>query len=286
MNGNRGQTDMPEQHPSRISWPAVLIDACRRIERSEHHPSLEALAEPLGVSPHELQRQFRRRLGVTPKQYSTALALNHMTQALARSNTTLDAAYAGRFQSASRAYEQTGRKLGSSPGRLKGDIDIGWWLGLSEMGWMLMGATERGICWLSFGDEAAPLIEELADAFPKARFYNDAERLQCWFDQVRDHILLPDASLELPLDIRGTAFQASVWQVLQTIPLGETRSYKAIAEQLGKPDAARAVASACARNRVALLIPCHRVVGSDGRLAGYRWGVARKRDILAREQNS
>ncbi len=286
MNGNRGQTDMPEQHPSRIAWPALLVAACRRIERSEHQPSLEALAQPLGVSPHELQRQFRRRLGVTPKQYSTTLALNHMTRALARTNTTLDAAYAGRFQSASRAYEQTGRKLGSSPGRLKGDIDIGCWLGLSELGWMLMGATEQGICWLAFGDEPETLLRELADAFPKADFHNDANRLGDWFDRVRDYILLPRDSLDLPLDIRGTAFQASVWQVLQTIPLGETRSYKAIAEQLGKPDAARAVASACARNRVALLIPCHRVVGSDGRLAGYRWGVARKRDILSREQNS
>lgn len=277
---------MRDQHPSRIAWPALVIAACRRIEQSDDHPGLEALAGPLGVSPHELQRQFRRRLGVTPKQYSSALALNHMTQALARTDTTLDAAYAARFQSASRAYEQAGRKLGTSPGRLKGDIAIGWWLGLSEMGWMLMAATERGICWLAFGDEPEALLRELADAFPRARFHNDAERLQLWFDRVREHILLPGVSLELPLDIRGTAFQASVWQVLQTIPLGETRSYKAIAEQLGKPDAARAVASACARNRIALLIPCHRVVGSDGRLAGYRWGVARKRDILSREQNS
>lgn len=275
---------MADHRNGRIAWPEVLTAACRHIERSEQHLKLETLAGSLGVSPHELQRQFRRRLGVTPKQYGSALALNQMTENLARTETTLDAAFTARFQSASRAYEQAGRKLGAPPGRLKGAIDIGWWLGLSEMGWMLMGATDRGICWLAFGDEPAVLLKHMTDAFPKARFRNDADRLYAWFDRVRDHILLPRDSLDLPLDIRGTAFQAGVWQALRNIPLGETRSYSDIADQLGKPGAARAVASACARNTIALLIPCHRVVANDGRLAGYRWGLERKAHLLARER--
>jgi AraC family transcriptional regulator of adaptative response/methylated-DNA-[protein]-cysteine methyltransferase len=139
------------------------------------------------------------------------------------------------------------------------------------------------VCWLSFGDEPDPLLDELRKAHPKAQLVDDEARLRSWFEQVREHLLLPRPSLDLPVDIRGTAFQSRVWQALRAIPLGQTRSYGALAAELGAPTASRAVASACARNRIALVIPCHRVIGGDGGLAGYRWGVARKRRVLADE---
>jgi AraC family transcriptional regulator of adaptative response/methylated-DNA-[protein]-cysteine methyltransferase len=148
---------------------------------------------------------------------------------------------------------------------------------------MLLGATERGICWLTFGTEPGALLEELRVAFPKATLYNDEARLYAWFDAVRDFVLLPREALELPVDIQGTAFQSRVWRALRQIPLGETASYRDVAQRIGEPSAMRAVASACGRNPVAVLIPCHRVIAASGELAGYRWGIERKRALLARE---
>jgi AraC family transcriptional regulator of adaptative response/methylated-DNA-[protein]-cysteine methyltransferase len=139
---------------------------------------------------------------------------------------------------------------------------------------------------LSFGDDPEALLRELRTAYPKAAQVDDRERLHSWFEAVREHLLLPRGALELPLDVRGTAFQSRVWQALRAIPLGQTRSYGALAAELGAPTATRAVASACARNKIALVIPCHRVIGSDGGLAGYRWGVARKRRLLDAEQRA
>lgn len=149
-----------------------------------------------------------------------------------------------------------------------------------------MAATDKGICWLAFGDEPADMLEELHAAFPKARFSNEEPRLKAWFDAVRDFILLPREALDLPMDIQGTAFQAGVWKVLGTIPLGTTHSYSEVAVKLGRTGAVRAVASACASNKVALLIPCHRVVARNGGLAGYRWGVERKQALLERERGT
>lgn len=149
---------------------------------------------------------------------------------------------------------------------------------------MLMAATDKGICWLAFGDAPGSLLEELHAAFPRARFHNDEARLREWFDRVREFVLLPRAALDLPVDIQGTAFQASVWKILRKIPLGKTLSYSDVAALLDRKQAVRAVASACARNKLALLIPCHRVVAADGSLAGYRWGIERKAVLLARER--
>jgi AraC family transcriptional regulator of adaptative response/methylated-DNA-[protein]-cysteine methyltransferase len=162
-------------------------------------------------------------------------------------------------------------------------VRIGWWMGLSDLGWMLLGATANGICWLTFGREPGALLEELRAAFPKATFHDDEGRLYGWFERVRDFVLLPREALDLPLDVQGTAFQSRVWRALREIPLGATESYGEVATRLGQPTATRAVASACANNHVALLIPCHRVIGADGQLKGYRWGMARKRSLLERE---
>lgn len=156
------------------------------------------------------------------------------------------------------------------PGRLRAGVDIRWWMGLSDLGWMLLGATAHGVCWLSFGDEPGAMLEELRAAFPKAAFRNDEVRLYEWFERVRDFVLLPREALDLPVDVQGTAFQSRVWRALREIPLGTTASYGEVAERLGQPTASRAVASACANNRVALLIPCHRVQSPNGLVAPLR----------------
>ncbi len=266
----------------KIDWPRTLLLACRIIERSETAPALGELAATIGASPYEFQRQFTRRLGISPKAYAQALKLHRLARGAP--GNTLDAVYDAGFESVTAAYDIASSSLGAAPGKLRKDIGIGWWLGLSDLGWMLMAATERGICWLAFGEEPGAMLEELRAAFPKARFRNEEARLREWFDRVRDFVLLPREALDLPVDIQGTAFQASVWKVLRKIPLGEAVSYADVAEKLGRRQAVRAVASACARNKVALLIPCHRVVGSDGKLAGYRWGLERKAALLERER--
>jgi AraC family transcriptional regulator of adaptative response/methylated-DNA-[protein]-cysteine methyltransferase len=266
----------------RIDWPQILHQACRLIETTA--PRLDDLAARLHVGRAELQRQFTRRLGVSPKAYSQALALHRLAGAAAAGRTALDIVFDAGFGTSSTAYTTAAATLGVTPGRLRRILDVGWWMGLSDLGWMLLAATDRGICWLTFGEQPGGLLDELRAALPKARLYNDESRLQGWFEQVRDFVLLPREALELPLDIQGTAFQSRVWRALRHIPLGETASYSEVARRLGKPTATRAVAAACARNHVALLIPCHRVVASDGALTGYRWGIARKQALLARER--
>jgi AraC family transcriptional regulator, regulatory protein of adaptative response / methylated-DNA-[protein]-cysteine methyltransferase len=275
------RTAKPRSRAARIDWPDVLGQACRLVERDAL--GLDALAAALGVGRSELQRQFSRRLGVSPKAYAQTLALQRLAHGAGGERTALDAVFEAGFGTSSQAYETTARTLGTTPGRLRQAFDIGWWMGLSDLGWMLLGATERGICWLAFGEAPGALLEDLRAAFPKARLYNDEARLYAWFERVRDFVLLPRDALDLPVDIQGTAFQSRVWRALREIPLGETRSYADVAKRLGEPRAVRAVAQACARNRVALLIPCHRVVASDGRVSGYRWGASRKQALLARE---
>lgn len=268
---------------ARLDWPRLLLDTCRRIERAEREPSLNELASAAGVSASELQRQFAQRLGASPKAYAQALKLHRLAGRVNRERNTLDATLEAGFESPTRAYVAANEAFGLPPGRLRVAMDLDAWLGLSDLGWMLMAASERGVCWLSFGDAPEALIAELRAAYPKARLHDDQTRLRDWFEQVREHVLLPQAALELPLDVQGTAFQSKVWRALRKIPLGQTRSYSQLAAQLEQPHAARAIASACARNHIAVLIPCHRVIARDGQLAGYRWGLSRKQRLLERE---
>jgi len=265
----------------RVNWPEVLKRACRLIEREA--PSLSDLAGALGVGRSELQRQFSRRLGISPKAYAQALALHRLAQGAASGRSALEAVFDAGFGTNSAAYANAAETLGVTPGRLRRDLNIGWWMGLSDLGWMLIGATTRGICWLTFGEEPGAMLEELRAAFPKATLSNDESRLYAWFERVRDFVLLPREALDLPVDIQGTAFQSRVWKALRQIPLGDTVSYGDVAKRLGEPAATRAVASACAKNQIAVLIPCHRVIAADGRMAGYRWGTERKRQLLERE---
>lgn len=264
-----------------IDWPQVLLRACRIIEADA--PPLNELATQVGVSAAELQRQFTRRLGVSPKAYGQALSLYRLTKTAAKSRSALDAVFDAGFGTSSTGYATASQTLGVTPGKLRDTFDIGWWMGLTDLGWMLLAGSDSGICWLTFGHEPGAMVEELRAAFPRGRLFNDEQRLYAWFDKVRDFILLPREALDLPVDIQGTAFQSRVWRALREIPLGQIVSYREIAEQVGAPNAARAVASACAGNHVALLIPCHRVVNADGGLSGYRWGVNRKRKLLERE---
>ncbi len=267
----------------RIDWPRLLLAACRRIERADGTVSLADLSRGLGVSGAELQRQFRRRLGASPKAYGQALALHRLVRGARGSATALEATLGAGFESVSAAYALVKASFGVTPGRLRKIEEVHWWLGLSDLGWMLMGATPAGICWLAFGDDPSAMRADLRAAFPAAALRPEEQQLRRWFDRVRDFILLPRDALDLPVDIQGTAFQARVWQALRKVPIGATVSYTDIAARLDEPRAARAVASACARNPLAVLIPCHRVIGVDGRLAGYRWGVERKKELLRRE---
>jgi AraC family transcriptional regulator of adaptative response/methylated-DNA-[protein]-cysteine methyltransferase len=267
-------------------WPRILLDTCRRIEAAEREPALAGLARAAGVGAAELQRQFRARLGSSPKEYARARKLHRLSSVLHAGRNVLDATLEAGFESPTRAWAAANDAFGVPPGKLRAIETLGTWLGLSELGWMLMAASGRGVCWLAFGDDPDALLRELRSAHPKATFVDDEARLRAWFEQVREHLLLPRASLDLPLDVRGTAFQSRVWQALRSIPLGQTRSYGELAVSLGAPTAARAVASACARNRIALVIPCHRVIGGDGKLAGYRWGVGRKQRILGAEADA
>ncbi|MEO6964485.1 MAG: methylated-DNA--[protein]-cysteine S-methyltransferase [Acidobacteriaceae bacterium] len=266
-----------------INWPKVLSDACRIIERDA--PALEKLAARLNVGRSELQRQFTRRLGVSPKVYAQSLALHRLASGAAAGRTALDVVLDAGFCTTSTAYATAASTLGVTPGQLRGAFDIGWWMGLSDLGWMLLGATNRGICWLAFGDDPFAMLSEMRAVFPKAKIYSDESRLYRWFEQVCDFVLLPRESLDLPVDIQGTAFQSRVWRALRHIPLGETVSYGEVARRLGEPRSTRAVASACARNQISLIIPCHRVVASNGGLAGYRWGLDRKRELILRERS-
>jgi AraC family transcriptional regulator of adaptative response/methylated-DNA-[protein]-cysteine methyltransferase len=266
---------------ARLNWPKILNAACRLIERES--PGLAQLAARLSVGRSELQRQFTRRLGVSPKAYSQALALHRLAAAGGMRRTALAAVFDAGFGTSSAAYAAAAENLGVAPGRLRKTLEVGWWMGLSDLGWMLLAATRRGVCWLTFGEEPGAMLQELRAAFPRAHLYNDQARLYAWFEQVREFVLLPREALDLPVDIQGTAFQSRVWRALRQIPLGQTASYSGVARRLGEPRATRAVAAACARNRVALLIPCHRVVAANGDPAGYRWGVGRKQELLARE---
>ena len=264
-----------------VDWPRILQSACRIIESDA--PGLEELAKRVGVSRSELQRQFTHRLGVSPKAYTQTLNLHRLAKGVGPRRNVLDAVFEAGFGTNSAAYSAASEAMGVTPGRLRGALDVGWWMGLSDLGWMLLGATTAGICWLTFGSKPGELLEELRAAFPSARLYNDEARLYAWFEKVRDFVLLPREALDLPVDIQGTAFQSRVWRALRDIPLGKTETYGAVARRLGEPKSVRAVASACARNHVALLIPCHRVVTSDGSPGGYRWGMRRKKSLLQRE---
>jgi AraC family transcriptional regulator of adaptative response/methylated-DNA-[protein]-cysteine methyltransferase len=268
---------------------AAVRAACELIETSETIPSLEALAERAGYARHHFLRLFREVTGVTPRSYAEGVRARRLQAALAAGDRVAEAVAGAGFGSESRVYEDTSRHLGMTPGAARrggqGEtIRIAH--ADSAMGPLLVGATDAGICFIGFAEPPEALEGDLRARFPRARVVPAGEEMAEVVRRVVAFIAEPAAALTLPLDLRGTAFQRQVWEALQRIPLGETRTYAGLAAEIGNPAAVRAVARACARNPVSLVVPCHRVVGADGDLTGYRWGVPRKAALLAGERRA
>lgn len=268
---------------------AVVRDACAFIEAAEQMPSLETLATRSGYSRFHFLRMFRDHTGVTPRSYAEGVRARRLHAALAEGTRVADAVAGAGFGSESRVYENTRRLLGMTPGAARrggeGEV-IRTAFADCPFGRLLVGATEKGVCFLGFAEPEDALMGDLQRRFPRAEVMADDAGLESTLRTVLDFLAEPRQALDLPLDLRGTAFQQRVWQTLCRIPPGETRTYGELARMVGNPKAIRAVARSCAQNPVSLAVPCHRVVGSDGDLTGYRWGVPRKQALLAREKEA
>lgn len=282
----------PEQATAADPRMAAMRRACRQIEQANHGagqaaPDLETLAAAAGLSPFHFQRLFKQLVGVTPKQYAEARRQARLRHHLRKGEAVGSALYGAGYGSSSRLYEKAGEYLGMTPAvyRKGGDgMTLGYALAETPLGLLYVAATERGLCAVGLADDAAEALADLAAEFPKAMRVPDQQGLAPALAAILAHLEGRSPHLDLPLDIRATAFQHQVWEALRAIPRGETRSYSEIAASLGRPEAVRAVARACATNPAALVIPCHRAVRQDGTLAGYRWGIDRKRRLLAQER--
>jgi len=265
---------------------AVVAKACRLIEAAEDMPNLDALATAADMSRYHFHRVFKAITGVTPKAYAAAHRAQRVRDALSRTDTVTEAIYDAGFNSNGRFYATSSEVLGMTPTNFRsGGIgtSIRFAIGACSLGSILVAATAKGICAILLGDDPEALGRDLQDRFPKAQLVGGDPDFEQWVAKVVGFVEAPALGLDLPLDVRGTAFQQRVWQALRAIPAGSTASYTDIAQRLGMPKAVRAVAQACASNTIAVAIPCHRVVRHDGTLAGYRWGVERKRVLLDRE---
>jgi len=268
---------------------AMVVDLCNFIVSAEQAPSLRELSERAGLSSYHLHRIFKRITGVTPKAYAQAHRIRQVRTRLNNAYTVSDAFYDAGYNSSSRFYAKSNQMLGMTPRQFRSGGEatpIYFALGECSLGSILVAQSERGICAITLGDDPAVLLNELQQQFSTARLVGGDADYEQLVAQVIGLIENPSTLLDLPLDIRGTAFQQRVWQALQTIRPGQTINYRELAVRIGSPAAVRAVASACAANVLAVAIPCHRVVRSNGELSGYRWGIARKRALLDREQSS
>jgi AraC family transcriptional regulator of adaptative response/methylated-DNA-[protein]-cysteine methyltransferase len=278
--------------PEEAVGPSPVARMCAYLAANLERPvTLAELGRRVKMSPFSAQRLFKKEMGATPAQYQRALRANGLREQLQKGATVTEAIYEAGYGSPSRVYEQT--PLGMTPGRfLAGGRGERMRFGVAEaagpnlkLGWMIVGATERGVCWLAIADNAAEAEASLRAEFPAAEIAADPE-LEATVQAVIAGVQGSPTSEKLPLDLRGTAFQLRVWSALQEIPAGETKTYSQLAAEMGIPKSTRAVARACATNRVSVLVPCHRVVGVSGSLTGYRWGVERKRALLAGERHS
>lgn len=271
------------------SHVACIHSLCRYIEANLEEPlTLAALAAHARLSPAHLQRIFRRVTGVTPRQYADACRLGRLKRRLKKGSTVTSALYEAGYGSSRGLYERAAGQLGMTPGAYrKGGrgARVRYSIAPCVLGRLLLATTDKGICALYLGDDEATLEAELLREFPAAsEVCRDETGLGAWLTALHEHLAGARPHLDLPLDVQATAFQWRVWQELQKIPYGQTRTYREVAEALGQPTAARAVARACATNPVSVIVPCHRVVGEDGGLRGYRWGLARKRALLDAEK--
>ena len=277
--------------------PSWVAELCAHLDESADAGeggdalSLAALGRRVGLSPAHLQRTFRALVGVTPRQYAERSRLRRLKAELRAGGAVTDAIYAAGFGSSSRVYERVDDRLGMTPGQYRAGgrgVAVTWASAATDLGPLLVAATDRGVCFVQRGGTRAEQLAALAREYPRATLAELADpappAFTAWMEALRRHLAGVEPHLDLPLDVRATAFQLRVWAFLQSIPWGETRRYAEVAAAIGRPGAARAVARACASNPVALAVPCHRVLRGDGGLAGYRWGVERKRRLLARER--
>ena len=268
---------------------AVVANACRLIEGAEEMPSLVRLADAVGMSRFHFHRVFKSLTGVTPRGYAAAHRARRVREELARASTVTEAMHGSGFNSSGRFYAAAAGVLGMTPTSFRsggtGTL-IQFAVGECSLGSVLVAATDKGVCAILLGDDPEALVRDLQDRFSKAQLAGGDRDFEHLVAKVIGLVEAPGLGLDLPLDVRGTAFQQRVWQALRDIPAGSTASYTDISLRIGAPKAVRGVAQACAANAIAVAIPCHRVVRSDGTLAGYRWGVERKRALLAREAAS
>lgn len=277
----------PDRLPLAAQHAALITAACRSIEQATSAPSLAQLAQQAGLSTSHFQRTFRALTGLTPAQYAQAHRSERMRATLRQSPSVTDAIFAAGYGSSSRFYEKSDAVLGMPAAAYRAGgahTEIRFAVGQCSLGAILVAQSTRGVCAILLGDDADALVRDLQDRFPRADLVGGDSDFEQVVALVVGHVEAPGIGLALPLDIRGTAFQQRVWQALRAIPAGATATYAEIAQRIGAPKAVRAVAGACAANALAVAIPCHRVVRSDGSLSGYRWGIERKRALLDKEK--
>jgi AraC family transcriptional regulator, regulatory protein of adaptative response / methylated-DNA-[protein]-cysteine methyltransferase len=276
----------PDEASLAAQQAAIVTRLCRRLHSDEHTPTLEQLVDDAQWSPFHLHRVFKRITGLTPKAYAAAHRGRRLQDALSRSGTVTEALFEAGYNSGGRFYVDAPKLLGMTPTRWRAggaDTELRFAVGQWSLGAILVARSQVGICAILLGDDPDALTRDVQDRFPQARLLGGDAPFEAWVARVVGFVEAPAIGLDLPLDIRGTAFQQRVWQALQAIPPGQTASYAEIARRIGAPAATRAVAQACGANALAVAIPCHRVVRRDGGLSGYRWGVERKRALLAHE---
>jgi len=279
----------PDQPALDEQYAAKVAEACRLIERAEEEPKLDELAHTVGLSPYHFHRIFKAVAGVTPKAYAVARRQKRVREKLGRSKSVTEAIYDAGFNSSGRFYATSSQVLGMTPSNFRAggvSAEIRFAIGECSLGSILIATSKKGVCAILLGDDPDVLVRDLQDKFPQAQMIGGDQDFERLVAHVIGFVEAPRIRFDLPLDVRGTAFQHRVWKALRDIPHGSTASYADIAKRIGNPNAVRAVARACAANPVAVAIPCHRVVRNDGALSGYRWGVERKRALLDREARS
>jgi AraC family transcriptional regulator of adaptative response/methylated-DNA-[protein]-cysteine methyltransferase len=279
----------PNQSSLTEEYAKKITAACRLIEASDDLPSLAELASHAELSPYHFHRIFKSISGLTPKAYGAAHRAKQVRHALTGSGSVTEAIYTAGYSSSGRFYEESNKVLGMTPTKFRAGgagTEIRFAVGECSLGTIVVAASDRGVCAISLGDDPNALVRELQDRFANTQLIGADAEFEAMIAKIVGYIDNPALGIDLPLDIRGTAFQRRVWQALQDIPVGSTATYTDIAKGIGAPKSVRAVARACATNILAIAIPCHRVVRTDGNLSGYRWGVERKRELLKKESQS
>lgn len=285
---NRGFRPCRRCRPKDLAAATALVSQAASLlaNSSEENVRLESIAVQMNSSPEKLRRAFRTMTGLSPREFAEAARLKQFKKLLRQGQSITEALYACGFGSPSRIYEKTNSHLGMTPAEYKKGapgMHIEYSITKTTLGHVLVGATERGISAIYLGENDKQLVAELRAEYPKADVSQNSEGNAAWLKEIIKRIEGEAPSVELPLDVQATAFQRRVWQELQKIPLGTTRTYTQVARALGNPNSVRAVARACATNPVSIVVPCHRVIRTDGQLAGYRWGLKRKQELLERE---